>query len=226
MIKRTKLKDRELPNYTRGEEIMNMVTHIVGGGLAIIMLALCMIFSIIKGDMWTIISTTIYCITMILLYTVSSTYHGLKKSTGKKVMQIIDHCTIFFLIAGTYTPILLAGIRVHYPVTAWVIFAIQWGITALGATFNAIDLKKYSKLSMAAYIAMGWCIIVALKKTIEVMTITGFLYLLAGGIMYTIGAILYAIGKKKKYIHSVFHIFVVLASISQFLAIFIYIVLR
>ncbi len=226
MIKRTKLKDRQLPNYTRGEEIMNMVTHIVGGGLAIIMLALCIIFSIIKGDVWTIVSSIIYCVTMILLYTVSSTYHGLREGTGKKVMQIIDHCTIFFLIAGTYTPILLAGIRVYYPVTAWVIFAIQWGITALGATLNAIDLKKYSKFSMAAYIAMGWCIIVALKKTIEVLTVPGFIFLLLGGIMYTIGAVLYGIGKKKKFIHSVFHIFVVLASVSQFLAIFIYIVLR
>ncbi len=226
MTKRTKLKDRELPDYTRGEEIMNMVTHIAGGGLAIIMLTLCLIFSVIKGDMWRIISCTIYGATMVLLYTVSSTYHGLKKSTGKKVMQIIDHCTIFFLIAATYTPILLVGIRPKYPTTAWVIFAIQWGITALGATFNAIDLKKYSKLSMAAYIAMGWCIIVALDKTIEVMTLTGFLYLLAGGIIYTVGAILYGMGKRKKYIHSVFHIFVVLASILQFMAIFKYIVLR
>ncbi len=226
MIKRTKLKDRELPNYTRGEEIMNMVTHITGGGFAIAMLALCVVFSAIRGDAWAVVSCAIYGFTMILLYTVSSTYHGLKIGTGKKVMRIIDHCTIFFLISGTYTPILLAGIRESHPVAAWVVFGIQWGITALCVTLNAIDLKKYSKISMAAYIALGWCIVAIIKWTIDVMTLAGFFYLLAGGIMYTIGAVLYGIGKKKKYIHSVFHIFVVFASILQFFAIFFYIVLR
>ena len=224
-MKRTKLKDRELPNYTRGEEIMNMVTHIAGGGLAIAMLALCVIFSAIKGDAWAVVSSAIYGFTMVLLYTISSTYHGLRVGTGKKVMRILDHCTIFLLISGTYTPILLAGIRPLYPVTAWVIFGIQWGITALCATLNAIDLKKYSKISMVSYIALGWCIVIILKKTIEVMTIAGFLYLLAGGIIYTIGAVLYGVGKKKKFIHSVFHIFVVLASILQFIAIFFYVIL-
>lgn len=225
MNKRIKLKDRILPDYTKGEEIMNMVTHIVGGTIAIAALALCVVFAAIEGDPWAVVSTSIYGFTMIVLYTISSTYHGLHQGTAKKVMQIIDHCAIFFLIAGTYTPILLAGIRTFDPVAAWVIFGIEWAVTFLAATLNAIDLKKYSIFSMICYIAMGWCVIMVLPQTIKAITIPGFLWLLGGGIAYTVGAVLYGLGKKKRYMHSIFHIFVVIASLLQFFAIFFYIVL-
>ena len=111
-MKRTKLRDRRLPDYTRGEEIMNMVTHIVGGAVGISGLILCLIRS---RDVWGITASSIYGICMIALYCVSSVYHGLRPSTGKKVLQIIDHCTIYFLIAGTYTPIVLTALRPVYP---------------------------------------------------------------------------------------------------------------
>ena len=225
MAKRIKLKDRILPDYTRGEEIMNMVTHIVGGAIGIVALVLCVVFAAVYNDGWAVVSTAIYGATMIILYTVSSTYHGLHEGTAKKVMQIIDHCTIFFLIAGTYTPILLAGIRPVSPVMAWIIFGIEWGVTFTAATFTAIDLKKYNRLAMICYIAMGWCVIIALPQTLKALTLPGFLWLLGGGIMYTVGAVLYGVGKKKRYIHSVFHIFVVLASLMQFFSILFYIVL-
>lgn len=224
MAKRIKLKDRVLPDYTRGEEIMNMVTHIVGGVLGITALVLCVVFAALNNDTWAVVSTAVYGGTMVILYTVSSTYHGLHEGMAKKVMQVIDHCTIFFLIAGTYTPILLSGVRLISPVMAWVVFGIEWGVTFAAATLTAIDLKKYSRLSMICYIAMGWGVIMVLPQTIEALTISGFLWLLGGGIMYSIGAALYAIGKKKRYIHSVFHIFVVLASLMHFFAILFYIV--
>ena len=108
MAKRIRLRDRLLPDYTRGEEIMNMVTHIVGGGIGIIALVACVIKAVLGDNVLGVVGSAIYGGTMIALYAVSSVYHGLRPSTGKKVMQVIDHCTIYFLICGTYTPILLS----------------------------------------------------------------------------------------------------------------------
>ena len=223
-MKRTKLKNRQLPNYSRGEEICNMVTHIVGGALAIAALVLCIVKSALKGNAWSVVGSCIYGSTLIVMFTISSIYHGLHINTGKKVMQIIDHCDIYFFIAGTYTPILFTAIRPNHPVIAWVIFGIEWAMAAFAATLNAIDIKKYSKLSMACYIVMGWCIIMALKPTIESIGLTGFIWLLLGGVAYTIGAVLYGVGKRKRYMHCIFHVFVLIAAILQFVCIFWYVI--
>lgn len=224
MKKRTKLMDRVLPPYSRGEEIMNMVTHIVGGAVGISALVLCVVFSALHKNPWAVVSSAVYGATMIILYAVSSTYHGLKHPVAKRVMQIIDHCTIFFLISGTYTPILLTAIRPIDPAAAWIVFGIEWGVTIVASALNAIDLKKYSIFSMICYIVMGWCVVSILPQTVKAMTLSGFMWLLGGGIAYTIGAILYCIGKKKRYIHSVFHIFVVIGSVLQFFSIFFYVI--
>ena len=221
-MKRTKLADRLLPDYTRGEEIMNMVTHIVGGAVGIVALTLCVIFAAIHGNVYGIVTSAIYGSTMISMFTISSVYHGLKPTLGKKVMQVIDHCTIYFLIAGTYTVIVLSAIRSVYPVLGWGLFAFEWAMTALATTLTAIDLKKYSVFSMICYIGMGWAVIIFWRQTLEVMTLPGFALLLSGGIAYTIGSILYGIGKKKKWMHSVFHIFVVLGATLQFLSVLLY----
>ena len=221
-MKRTPIKDRKLPDYTRGEEIMNMVSHIVGGAFGIAVLVLGILFSAKKHNIWGIVSVSIYGATMIWLYTMSSVYHGLRPGRGKKIMQVLDHCTIYALIAGTYTPILLVGIRPLYPVLAWICFGLEWGLLALTVTLTAIDLRKYRVLSMICYIGMGWLIIVAVPQTIEAMTRAGFYWLLAGGIAYTVGAILYGIGSKTRWFHSIFHLFVVLGSILQAVAILFY----
>lgn len=223
MKKRTKLAQRSLPDYTRGEEIMNMVTHIVGGSLGIIVLISCLLKAALKENIMGIVSSSIYGGCMVILYTVSSIYHGLYPSTGKKVMQIIDHCTIYFLIAGTYTPILLSAFLPAYPVLAWVIFALQWALCFTAATLTAIDLKKYNIFSMVCYITMGWCIILFIPQTIRVVTHTGFYLLLSGGLAYTAGAVLYGIGAKKRWFHSIFHIFVVVGSFLQYLTILFYV---
>lgn len=224
-MKRTKLSDRLLPNYTRGEEIFNMVSHIVGGGFGVIALVTCVVKAFLTGGPYEIVSAFIFGFSMIILYTMSSVYHGLIPETAKKVMQIIDHCTIFILIAGTYTPIALCPIREKYPALGWVIFGIVWGVSALGITLNAIDLKKYAVFSMICYIALGWCIVLPGKYAISALPKQSFLLLLIGGISYTVGAVFYAVAGKKeiKYMHSVFHIFVVLGSIFHFLAILLYI---
>ncbi len=222
MKKRTKLSDRKLPNYYRGEEIMNMVTHIVGGALGVVALVLCVIKAALNGNAYGVVSSAIYGFSMIALYSLSSVYHGLRPSTGKKVMQVLDHCTIYFLIAGTYTVIALSALRPLYPGLGWGMFGFQWALTALCVTLTAIDLKKYQAFSMICYIFMGWAILPFIKQAMVALTPSGFYLLLAGGISYTIGAVLYGIGSKKHWMHSVFHIFVVIGSLLQFLSIYFY----
>ena len=222
-MQRTPLAERSMPYYTRGEEIMNMVTHIVGGGFGVVVLAVTVLVSALHGNVWGIVSSAIYGFSMICLYTVSSVYHGLHMNRGKRVMQVIDHCTIYFLIAGTYTPILLSGIRQNDPALAWVVFGVEWGLAALGITLNAIDLRKYRVFSMICYLCMGWMIIVSLKACVTAMTWNGFVWLLAGGISYTIGAVLYGVGRKIRYFHAIFHIFVVFGSVFQAVGIIFYV---
>lgn len=222
-MKRTKLRDRILPNYSKGEEIMNMVTHIVGGALGISALVLCVIRSALHGNLTGLLTSIFYGVTMIATYTMSSVYHGLHPGTGKKVLQIIDHCTIYSLIAGSYTPIVLTAIAPRYPLIGWGLFAAEWALAALATTLTAIDLKKYTVFSMICYICMGWGIALFFPQTWEVMGAEGFYLLLAGGISYTVGAILFGIGKKLPWMHSVFHIFVVLGSLLQFFAIYFYV---
>jgi hemolysin III len=221
-LKRTKLADRFLPDYTRGEEIMNMVTHIVGGGIGIPALVLCVYIAALHRNTMGIIGSAIYGFSMIALYAVSSIYHGLHMCSGKKVMQIIDHCTIYFLIAGTYTPILLSAFVPRYPMIGWGLLLAQWLLVAVATTLTAIDLKRYRVFSMVCYIAMGWAIIFFIPQTIQIMTVQGFCLLLGGGIVYTIGAVLFGIGVKVRWMHSVFHIFVVIGSILQLLSIAFY----
>ena len=222
MRKRIKLKDRLLPDYTLAEEITNMVTHIVGGALGIAALVLCTLTSISHDNVHGLVGSVIYGISMIALYTMSSVYHGLRPGMAKKVLQVLDHCTIYFLIAGTYTVIALSALRPVYPVLGWGMFAFQWGLTALAVTLTAIDLKKYNVFSMTCYICMGWAILPFMRQAVEAMTEPGFYLLLSGGISYTVGAVLYGVGVKKRWMHSVFHIFVVIGSLLQFFSILFY----
>lgn len=221
-MKRTKLRDRILPCYSIGEEVMNMVTHIVGGAFAIVGTALCLYKSAFSGSL-PMFCALLYGFSMILLYTMSSIYHGLRPGTAKKVLQVLDHCTIYALIAGTYTPIVLCALAPEYPAVGWGLFAAEWILAIVAATLTAIDLKKYRVLSMVCYIGMGWGIIFFLPQAIEVLSPSGFWILFAGGIAYTIGAVLFGLGKHVKWMHSLFHIFVVLGSVLQFLAILLYV---
>ena len=215
-MKRTKLKDRQLPSYTRGEELMNTITHVVGAVLGVTALVLCVLEAASKGNTWGVVGSCIYGVSMIALYCVSSVYHGMMPGMGKKVMQVIDHCTIYLLIAGTYTPVVLSAIRPVFPALGWGLFAFVWTLAVVAVVLTAIDLKKYNVFSMACYIGIGWAILPFMKQTMQVLTVQGFMLLLFGGIAYTIGAVLYGIGGKKKWMHSVFHIFVVLGSGLQF----------
>lgn len=222
MRKRIKLKDRILPDYTVAEEITNMVTHIVGGALGIAALVLCTLTSISHDNIHGLVGSVVYGISMIALYTMSSVYHGLRAGMAKKVLQVLDHCTIYFLIAGTYSVLALSALRPISAQLGWGMLVFQWTLTAIAVTLTAIDLKKYNVFSMICYVGMGWAIAPYIPQAIQALSYPGFMLLLSGGISYTVGAILYGIGSKVHWMHSVFHIFVVIGSLLQFLSILFY----
>ena len=147
---------------------------------------------------------------------------GLRDGMAKRVMQVLDHCTIYLLIAGTYTPILLSAMRPIDPVSSWVLLGVVWGLSAVAITLTAIDLKKYNVFSMICYIGMGWCVLLRVPLLIQAVGWGGFWLILMGGVSYTIGAVLYGMGRKKKYMHSVFHLFVVAGSVLHLIAILVF----
>lgn len=211
----------KIPNYTLGEEIVNAITHGIGALLSIAALVLCVVFSAIHHNATAVVASSIYGASLIILYLISTLYHSLKVNNGKRVLCIIDHCNIFLLIAGSYTPFVLVTLK---GAVGWTLFGIIWGAAIIGIVLNAINLKKFRNLSVGLYLAMGWAIIFALKPLAMSLAPTGMLFLVLGGIAYTIGAIFYGIGKKKKYMHSVFHVFVLIGSILQFFSIFFYVI--
>ena len=221
MAKRIPLGKREMPIYTKGEEIFNMVSHIAGGALGIAALVLCVIRAALHHNVWGVVSGAIYGATLIVLYAMSSIYHGLSpRLMAKRVFQVLDHCAIFLLIAGTYTPMALCSLREYAPWMGWTIFGVIWGMAALGITLNAIDLRRYRVLSMVSYLGMGWCIILTAKLLPTLLGKLGLWFLIAGGLAYTLGAVLYGLAKNHRWLHSIFHLFVLAGSILHFFCIF------
>lgn len=210
-----KIKELNLPEYTKLEEFLNAFSHGVGAALSIVAIVLLIINS--PFDAKSIICVTIYSVSLFVLYIISTLYHAIFPGKAKKVFRVLDHCSIFVLIAGTYTPICLLLLD---SVIGWILFFVVWIAAIVGIVFNSIDIKKFSKFSMICYIAMGWVVVFAFKPLIESITSMQLLLLVLGGVAYTIGAVLYVLGKKKKYMHSIWHIFVLLGSILHFFMIF------
>ncbi len=221
-----KKTNKDLPDFSKGEEIFSAVTHIIGGGLGVVALVLGIVFASIYNDAYCVVSVIIYGLSLVILYTMSSIYHFLRKNRAKKVFRILDHCTIFLLIAGSYTPFCLVTLR-NSGAWGWTLFGIIWGFAVLGVVGNAINMHNIviKILSQICYIVMGWCILLALGPLMENIELGGFILLLLGGIAYSIGAIFFAFGSKYKWIHSIWHLFVLLGSILHFFAIFFYVVL-
>ena len=223
-MKRIKLADRILPTYTRGEDIFNMVSHILGGVLGVVAISLCSVFAAIHHNVYGVVSGVIFGVTLLILYTMSSIYHGLKPHRkAKKVFQVIDHCSIFLLIAGSYTPFALCPLREHNTILGWSIFGIIWGLAILGIVLNSIDLERYRVFSMVCYLIMGWFIIFRINIVFEALGMIGFILLLSGGIIYTLGAIAYGLGKKHKWMHSIFHVSCMIGSLLHFLCILLFV---
>ena len=206
-----------MPKYTRGEETFNLVTHIIGGAFGFLVLILSIVIAFLeKIDFYTFFALAIFSINCIVLYTISSVYHGLKPHrTSKRVLRIIDHCTIYLLIAGTYTPVCMLGLKGS--IWCYLILGIEWALAVAGIIMNAIDLnnKVVKVLSMFFYLIGGW-IVVFFPPALKLLPFKAFLFILIGGIIYTIGSVLYGIGAKKKWYHSVFHLFCLGGTIVQF----------
>lgn len=215
------LKEKiDVPKYTLGEEIMSAIVHGIGALLSLVALIICVAVSASHNSTVGMISSVIYGVTLIILYMMSTMYHSLAVNNAKRVFRIIDHCSIFLLIAGTYTPFTLVALEYPLGIT---LFLIIWSVAILGIVLNAINLKKYKVISIIGYLILGWIIILCYNPLKEAIDFSGILLLIAGGIVYTIGAVFYGAGKKIKYFHPIFHMFVLAASILHFLAIVLYV---
>ena len=210
-----------VPKYSLSEELINAISHGIGAALSIAGLVLCIVMSAKHHNAAAVVSSVIYGTMLILLYTISTLYHSFKSTCkAKKVFRVFDHCSIFLLIFGCYTPFTL--VTLHGTV-GWVIFSVNLFITILGVTLNAVNLEKFKVLSMICYLLMGWLILFAFKDIYNALDRTGLILLASGGIVYTIGAIIFGLGKKIKYMHSVWHFFVLAGSILQFFSIYLYV---
>ena len=209
-----------IPHYTLGEELMNSISHGVGALFGIVALVLCVVRAAQSGDPYRIVSGAIFGFTVLILYLMSCLYHALKVNKAKRVFRVIDHCTIFLLIAGTYTPYTLVSLRDS---VGWWVFGVIWATAIVGIVLNAVSLKKFSKISVALYLIMGWMIVIAYQPMVQAIPSGGMQLLVWGGVAYTVGAILYGVGSRKKYFHSIFHFFCMIGTALHFLSIYLYV---
>ena len=207
-----------IPRYSLSEELISAISHGVGALLGVAALVLGLLKA--QGDMWKLASMAVFGFSLIFLYTMSTLYHALKPNRAKRVFRVIDHCSIFVLIAGTYTPYTLVALR---PTIGWYLFAAVWAAAIIGITLNAVNLKRYAVASVICYVVMGWVIVFAYGHMAAAIPWEGIALLIWGGIAYTVGAVLYAIGSKRKYFHSVFHFFCLAGSVLHFLSIYLYV---
>ena len=215
-----RLKKLGLPKYTLSEELISAISHGLGAAFAIVVLVLSVIKAVSLESTVAVVSSCLYGAMMVLLYTMSTIYHSLKPNRAKKVFRVFDHCSIFLLIAGTYIPIVLVGMG---GALGWVYFGIICAAAILGITFNAVSVERFKVFSMICYLAMGWVIVFAFMPLYHAVGIQGIIMLIAGGVVYSIGAILYGLGKDKKYFHSIWHFFVLGGSVLHFIMIYMYI---
>jgi len=205
--------------YDPKEEKLNVISHALGLVLSIAALVLLVVYSSIYGSAKHIVSFSIYGASLIVLYSASTFYHYSKNPKLRKRLNIFDHAAIYILIAGTYTPFTLVVLKGW---VGWTIFGVSWGLALIGVILKLFYTGKYDKISTFAYVLMGWLIIFAIKPLINNLPFEGLMWLLSGGILYTIGAILFSL-KNLKYNHIIFHIFVLLGSFSHFMAVFFYV---
>lgn len=206
--------------YSVGEEIFNAVSHGIGALLAVAGTVILIVMSAVYSDVWAVVGSAIYGSSMIVLYVMSTLYHSITNYKAKAFFRIMDHNTIFFLIAGTYTPVTLIPLR---GTLGWILFGIVWGAGILGIVFNSIDLEKFRKPSVVCYVMMGWVIIIAIKPMIDTVKPLSLWFLLIGGCFYTFGIIFYTI-KKIRYFHSVWHLFTLAGTVFHFFSVLLMIV--
>jgi hemolysin III len=214
--------DKKIKSYSPLEEKLNIISHGIGFLLSITALIFLVVFAAIYGDVWHIVSFTIFGSSLIILYAASTLYHGAVKPLVRKRLKIVDHSAIYVLIAGTYTPFTLVTLN---GATGWIIFGVSWGFAIIGITLKLFYTGKYDLFSTAMYILMGWLIIFAIKPLINNLPAGGLQWLFVGGFSYTVGALVYSI-RKIKFNHAIFHILVLFGSFCHFIAVFKYLLPR
>lgn len=214
------MSSKPIKRYTVGEEVFNSVSHGVGALLSVVGASVIVTLAVCFGDTSTIVTCTVYGFSLVILYTMSTLYHAFPFENLKNIFRIFDHASIFILIAGSYTPMCLIALQGNTK-AFWVI-CIVWGCAGLGILMNSINLEKTEKLGLILYIIMGWAVVIILKDIIAVLQGPAFWLLLAGGISYTGGIVFYKM-TKVKYMHSVWHLFVLLGSILHYLCVVMYI---
>jgi hemolysin III len=213
------MKNKKITFYEKKEEKLNVISHGIGLVLSIIALVLLVVYASIYGSTWHIVSFSIYGASLIVLYSASTLYHYVQSPKLRHRLNVFDHAAIYILIAGTYTPFTLVVLKGW---VGWTIFGVSWGLAITGVVLKLFYTGKYDKISTIAYVLMGWLIIFAIKPLVTNLSVEGLLWLLSGGIFYTVGALLYSI-RRIKYNHAIFHIFVLLGSFSHFIAVFFYV---
>lgn len=208
-------KPDDKPAYTFGEELANSITHGIGVLIGIAVLALLVVFSALRKSAWEVVSCSVYGATFIMLYLGSTLYHALTNPRAKRVFKIIDHSAIYLLIAGTYTPYALAPLRGGL---GWTIFGAIWGCALLGIVFKVFLTGRFKAVSLISYLFMGWFCLVAVKPLYRELNVAGFVFLVAGGLCYSVGAIFYA-WKSLRWSHAVWHMFVLAGSLCHFFSI-------
>ncbi len=204
--------------FTLGEEIAHSITHGIGAGLSIAGLTLLLVLAVLYGNVYQIVSFSIYGATLIILYLASTLYHGFTHPRVKHIFEVIDHAAIYLLIAGTYTPFLLVAIR---GVWGWTLLVIIWGLALLGISFKTLFFHRFKNLSVLAYILMGWLSVVAINELLVNIPVGGLIWLAVGGVIYTVGVIFYAL-HKIPYTHAIWHLFVMGGSICHYFAVLFY----
>jgi hemolysin III len=207
-------------NYSLGEEIANSITHAIGIVLAIAALGILNAFAGIYGNVWHIVSVSVFGTTLVLLYTASTLYHSIRHPRVKRILQVLDHSAIYLLIAGTYTPFTLVSLRGSW---GWWLFGVIWGLALIGIVFQVSSMRRWRAMSLGLYIGMGWAIVVAIKPLIGSLAAGGIVLLVLGGLAYTTGVLFYC-WKKLKFHHAVWHLFVLTGSILHFFAVLFYVV--
>lgn len=204
--------------YSLAEEIANSVSHGIGAALSVAALTLMVVVSVASGDGWKLASALVYGISLVVLFLASTLYHAIHHDATKGVLRLIDHCAIYLLIAGTYTPFLLINLRGAW---GWTLFAIIWSLALFGIFFKLFFKHRFPKLSLFTYILMGWLVIVALSEMLAKVPSGAMWLLLAGGLVYTLGAVFYK-WERLPFNHAIWHVFVLGGSTCHFLAVYLY----
>lgn len=212
-----------IPKYSLSEELINSISHGVGALFGVAALVLCIVAAVINESLVSLLSGIVYGSSLIIMYSMSTLYHALKINKAKRVFRVLDHNGILLLIAGSYTPILLCALRRENPLVSWVMFAVVWATAVTVIVLNSVDLKKYKTVAMICYLILGWLIILAFPQLMKTVAAEGIALLVWGGVAYTVGAVIFGIGKKVKYMHSVWHFFVLAGSILHFFSILLYV---